>query len=231
MLCSVLLPPTASDLHMRRTAIFLLLGCAAIAAHAAPAAPPTCDGGSFPVKPPAGAGKWAGTAEIRKLARTGRPTPPEIERIENGVVAASAGITPGVGIFQQSWLAYDIDRAILVHVDGESLDKHGRVPARRLKANQFQRRVNGDTLDRIEVVTVKAASAAQVAQLVCGVNLLLAFKPGPPEQRLPPTADGWDSLLVKKDGQTVKTEPAIEQAAQLRRQLQQQLYAVFVPPQ
>jgi len=90
--------------------------CLALSLAASAASAQDCDRQPFPLEP------RLPRAAV-KPERSGQPTPPEIARIRNGVISASAGIPPGVGPLYQAWLAYDFDRAIFIAVDSASRSK------------------------------------------------------------------------------------------------------------
>lgn len=178
---------------MIRLALALLLASNAASAQ-------DCDAQPFPLTAP---------RPDARLIRKGEPFPPEIKRIKNGIVSASAAISIGPGPLYQTWLAYDFDRAIFVSVDSYSY--HGRRPrpARPLKRNQLFRYVKEGELNRAETVTVLRASAVQAREIACLANLTvftLLHDNTPPLREMPPD-HVTHSVHIIQNGERLRNNP------------------------
>lgn len=189
--------------------------CLALSLAASAASAQDCDRQPFPLEP------RLPRAAV-KPERSGQPTPPEIARIRNGVISASAGIPPGVGPLYQAWLAYDFDRAIFIAVDSASYDGRRPRPDKPLRPNQAWRYVKEDQINRAELVTIMAATAGQAREVACMANRVVniaEWDTSPPLLDMP-SADAWVAVHILKDGkrlrtQTAKAKPVKEQLGKL----------------
>ena len=178
---------------MIRLAFALLLASNAASAQ-------DCDAQPFPLSAP---------KPDTGLIRQGEPYPPEITRIRNGIVSASAAVPIGAGPLYQTWLAYDFDRAIFVSVDSYTYDGRRPRPAKPLKPNQQFRYVKDDQLSRAETVTVLPASAVQAREIACLANLTvftLEHDNTPPLRELPPD-HVTHSVHIIRNGERLRNNP------------------------
>ena len=162
-----------------------------------------------------------------RLIRKGEPYPPEITRIRNGIVSASAAISIGPGPLYQTWLAYDFDRAIFVSVDSYTYNGHRPRPAKPLNRNQLFRYVKDDKLNRAETVTVLPASAAQAREIACLANLTvftLEHDNTPPLREMPPDHVTRSVHIIQNGERLRNNPPAIKRRKdQLSKLLQSSL--------